>query len=55
MVISYPHGKDGCTDLGMPTLFSTYWWDLFRWFLAQCRERGMTARFQDYTLVTPIL
>ncbi|MEY4386054.1 MAG: hypothetical protein RLY20_1337 [Verrucomicrobiota bacterium] len=55
VVISYPHGKDGSTDLGMPVLFSPEWWDLFRWFLVECRERGMTAGFQDYTLVTPIL
>ncbi|HWD94314.1 MAG TPA: glycosyl hydrolase [Verrucomicrobiae bacterium] len=53
VVISYPHGADGTTDLGTPPLFSNEWWDLFRWFLSQCRERGMTAGFQDYTLLEP--
>ena len=54
-VVSYPHHPDGSSNLGDPELFSRQWWDLFRWFLAACRERGMTAGFQDYTLVEPIL
>ena len=54
-IISYPHHPDGTSNLGDPALFSPEWWDLFRWFLAACRERGMTAGFQDYTLVEPIL
>jgi len=55
VVISYPHGPDGNTDRGNPPLFSPEWWELFRWFLAQCRERNMTVGFQDYTLVGPML
>lgn len=55
VVISYPHGPDGRSSLGDPELFSPEWWDLLRWFLAACRERGMSAGFQDYTLVEPIL
>lgn len=55
VVVSYPHGPEGGNSPGDPPLFSTEWWDLFRWFLAACRERGMTAGFQDYTLVEPIL
>lgn len=55
VVISYPHGPDGRSSLGDPELFSPDWWDLFRWFLTACRERGMAAGFQDYTLVEPIL
>jgi hypothetical protein len=54
-VISYPHHPDGSNDPGDPKLFSPAWWDLFRWFLGECRQRGMTAGFQDYTLVEPIL
>jgi hypothetical protein len=54
-VISYPHAADGRNDPGDPALFSPEWWELFRWFLAACRERGMTVGFQDYTLVEPIL
>jgi len=54
-VVSYPHHPDGTSDVGDPELFSVEWWDLFRWFLAACRERGMTVGFQDYTLVEPIL
>ena len=50
VIVSYPHGPDGTTDPGTPPLFSTEWWELFRWFLGQCRERDMTAGFQDYTL-----
>jgi hypothetical protein len=54
-IISYPHHPDGTNDPGDPKLFSPEWWDLFRWFLGECRQRGMTAGFQDYTLVEPIL
>ena len=54
-VVSYPHHPDGTNDPGDPKLFSPEWWDLFRWFINACRERGMTAGFQDYTLVEPIL
>ena len=54
-VISYPHHPDGANDPGDPVLFSPEWWEFFRWFLGACRERGMTAGFQDYTLVKPIL
>ena len=54
-VVSYPHQADGSSDLGDPQLFSREWWEYFRWFLEACRERGMTAGFQDYTLVKPIL
>ncbi len=54
-VISYPHHPDGSNDPGDPPLFSEDWWDLLRWFLKACRERGMTVGFQDYTLVEPIL
>ncbi|MCX6926054.1 MAG: glycosyl hydrolase, partial [Verrucomicrobia bacterium] len=55
VIVSYPHGPDGATDPGTPRLFSREWWELFRWFLSQCRERDMTAGFQDYTLVGPML
>lgn len=55
VVISYPHAADGNTDVGDPAIFSTGWWDLFRWFLSACRARGMTAGIQDYTIVGPIL
>jgi len=55
VVISYPHTPDGGTDAGDPEIFSTEWWELFRWFLSACRERGMTAGIQDYTIVAPIL
>jgi alpha-L-rhamnosidase len=54
-VISYPHLPDGGSDLGDPALFSEDWWDLFRWFLSACLERGMTVGFQDYTLIGSIL
>ena len=54
-IISYPHHPDGSSNLGDPKLFSPSWWDLFRWFLGECRERGMTVGFQDYTLVEPLL
>ena len=55
IIISYPHGADGLTLPGEPPLFSREWWELFRWFLSQCRERAMSVGFQDYTLVGPIL
>src|SRR5580692_11273274 len=55
VVVSYSHGTDGATETGKPPLFSREWWELFRWFLSQCREREMTAGFQDYTLTEPTL
>jgi len=55
VIVSYAHGPDGNTDSGKPPLFSPEWWELFRWFLTQCRERDMTAGFQDYTLSGPAL
>ena len=54
-IVSYPHRADGPTDAGDPPLFSPAWWNLFRLFLDQCRARGMTAGFQDYTLCRPLL
>ena len=54
-MVSYPHLPDGTCDLGDPALFSPEWWDFFRWFLAACRERGMTVGFQDYNLMEPVL
>ncbi len=54
-LISYPHHLDNSTVVGDPPLFSAEWWDLFRWFLAASRQRGMTVGFQDYTLVGPAL
>lgn len=54
VIVSYTHGPDGVTDPGTPPLFSADWWELFRWFLAQCRDHGMTAGFQDYTLLGPM-
>jgi alpha-L-rhamnosidase len=54
-IVSYPHRPDGTCDAGDPALFSPEWWEFFRWFLAACRERGMTAGFQDYNLMEPVL
>lgn len=54
-IISYPHRADGSTDPGDPALFSPAWWDLFRWFLDQCRARGMTVGVQDYTITRSVL
>lgn len=54
-IVSYPHRANGTSDMGDPLLFTPEWWEFFRWFLEACRERGMTAGFQDYTLVKPIL
>lgn len=54
-IISYSHRPDNTTDPGAPPVFSPEWWDLFRWFLAECRQRDMTVGIQDYTMVHPIL
>lgn len=54
-IISYPHRPDGTCDEGDPAVFSAEWWDLFRWFLTACSERGMTVGFQDYTIIGPVL
>ena len=55
VVVSYPHLPDGSCDPGEPPLFSPEWWEFFRWFLGACRDRGMTAGFQDYNLLAPVL
>ena len=55
VIVSYPHGADGSTLNGEPPLFSADWWELFRWFLGQARDKEMKVGFQDYTLVGPIL
>ena len=54
-VISYNHLPDGRNNPASPAVFSEGWWEIFRWALAECRQRGMTLAFQDYTLIGPIL
>ena len=54
-VISYNHHPDGTSNPGDPPVFSSAWWDLFRWFVAECKKRGMKISFQDYTLLNPLL
>ncbi|RZK93724.1 MAG: hypothetical protein EOO66_09435, partial [Methylobacterium sp.] len=53
-VISYSHHPDGSADWGEPAAFSTEWWDLLRWVLDACRERGMTMGFQDYSIAPQV-
>lgn len=54
-LISYPHDPQARTSRGEPELFTPAWWDLLRWFLQECRRRGMTTGIQDYTLIEPTL
>lgn len=54
-VVSYSHRPDGITEPGEPPVFSAAWWELFRWFVGECKKRGMKISFQDYTLLNPLL
>jgi len=54
-IVSYNHHADGSANRGKPEVFSTDWWQLFREVLADCKDRGMTLGFQDYTLLNPVL
>lgn len=56
--INYAHTDRGGRSYGLtfpsdPPLFSEPWWDLFRWFLAECQKRGIAASLSDYTLCAP--
>lgn len=56
--INYAHSDAGGFSYGhtfksQPALFSEEWWELFRWFLAEARERGMSVSLSDYTLCRP--
>jgi hypothetical protein len=54
-IVSYNHQADGSANRGEPAVFSQAWWPLFREVLADCKGRGMTLGFQDYTLLNPVL
>lgn len=54
-IVSYNHHADGANNPGDPPIFSAEWWELFRWVVAACRERGMQISFQDYTIINPLL
>ena len=56
--VNYAHSDRGGRSYGLtypsdPPLFSEAWWDLFRWFMAEGKKRGMAASLSDYTLCTP--
>jgi len=55
VIISYSHLPDGSVDPGDPPVFSEAWWDLFLWFVQECRQRGLQVGWQDYNLLTPLL
>ena len=53
--INYSHLDYGGLSYGWsnpskPALFSDAWWDLFKWFAAEARKRGMTVSLSDYTI-----
>lgn len=54
-IVSYNHHACGAPNRGEPAVFSKEWWQLFRDVLEDCRDRGMTLCFQDYTLLNPVL
>jgi hypothetical protein len=51
--INYAHDGTMHSYASQPPLFSEAWWELFRWYLGECKRHGMTASLSDYTLVTP--
>ncbi len=53
MNVSYNHDSNGETDAGEPLLFSDEWWDIWRTAVAECKRRGMSLGFEDYTLTWP--
>lgn len=36
-----------------PKPFSDDWWELLRWFVPECKKRGMSVSLSDYTLGAP--
>lgn len=54
--INYSHTDDqkglfwGSSFPSKPALFTEEWWDLFGWFMAEAKKRGMTVSLSDYTL-----
>lgn len=53
MNVSYNHDHNGVTDVNDPPLFSEEWWEIWRAMVEECRQRGMSLGFEDYTLTWP--
>ncbi|MBN1417242.1 MAG: hypothetical protein JXP34_00610, partial [Planctomycetes bacterium] len=56
--VNYAHTDSGGRSYGLtfpsdPPLLSEAWWDLFRWFVGECKRRGIAASLSDYTLAPP--
>ncbi len=56
--VNYAHGVwgkrwHGPTYPSEPPLFSTAWWDLFRWFMDEAKKQGMAISLSDYCLCVP--
>lgn len=53
--LNYAHSDQGGLSWGLsypsePPLFSEAWWELFGWFMAEAKKRGMSVSLSDYTL-----
>ncbi len=53
--INYSHLDSGGVTYGLsrpsqPALFTSEWWNLFKWFATEAQKRGMTVSLSDYTL-----
>jgi hypothetical protein len=58
MQVNYAHSDSGGRSYGLtfpsePPLFSADWWELFGWFMAEGKKRGMAVSLSDYTLAPP--
>ena len=53
--VNYAHSDKGGKSWGLtiksqPEIFSDEWWNIFRWFAHEAKQRGMTVSLSDYTL-----
>ena len=56
--INYCHTDNGGRGCGLsmesePKLFSDEWWELFGWFMGECKKRGISVSLSDYTIAAP--
>lgn len=56
--VNYAHSDEGGNAWGLtyksdPPLFTEEWWELYKWFIEECKKRGMSVSLSDYTLCNP--
>jgi len=47
------YGFAGNTEPGAPEIFSEKWWEIWKWYSAECAKYGLGAGLDDYTFGWP--